>query len=207
MLLLVLNLAGTVAFGISGGLAGVRACLDSFGVVVLAAVVAMAGGIMRDLLLGVTPETIRDYRFLTAACAAGVLTLVAHHQLERLRRPVLVLDAGGLALFCVTGTATALDHGMGPVAAVVLGAMTGVGGGVVRDVLVREIPVVLHTGLYAIPALLGATVVSIAFEAGFRGVTFPILGAVLCLVIRLAALHYDINLPHPPRRGRLDDLE
>lgn len=202
-LLLVLNLTGTVAFGLSGGLAGVRACLDSFGVVVLAAVVAMAGGVMRDVLLGIPPETVRDWRFL-AATAAGVATLFAHHLLERLRRPVLVLDAGGLALFCVTGAAKALDHGIGPVPAMMLGAMTGVGGGVLRDVLVREVPVVLRTGLYAVPALIGAAVVAVGFESGARGVTFPILGAAVCLVIRLAALHFDLNLPRPPPGGRFD---
>jgi len=209
-LLLVLNLIGTFAFGLSGGLAGVRERLDVFGVVVLAVVVGMAGGITRDLLIGIAPETIRDWRFLTAAGAAGIVTAIAHGVLERLRRPILALDAGGLALFSVTGAATALDHGMGPVPAVVLGTITGVGGGVVRDVLVREVPVVLRTGLYAVPALLGATVVAVAFKSGARSMAVPIVGAALCLVIRLAALRYDLNLPRPPppprrdRRGRRD---
>ena len=99
---------------------------------------------------------------------------------------------------------------MGPVPAVVLGTITGVGGGVVRDVLVREVPVVLRTGLYAVPALLGATVVAVAFKSGARSMAVPIVGAALCLVIRLAALRYDLNLPRPPppprrdRRGRRD---
>lgn len=196
-LLLVLNLAGTFVFGLSGGLAGVRARLDVFGVVVLAAIVGLAGGITRDLLIGIPPQTIRDWRYLAAAGAAGLLTFVAHPALSRLERPILVLDAGGLALFCVTGAATALDHRVAPVEAVVLGALTGVGGGAVRDVLLREIPVVLRTGLYAIPALIGATVVVVASANGHHDVVFPIAGAVACFAIRLAGIAFDLNVPRP----------
>ena len=137
-LLLVLNLAGTFVFGLSGGLAGVRARLDVFGVVVLAVVVGIAGGITRDVLIGIPPQTFRDWRYLVVASAAGLVTFVAHSALKRLQRPILVLDAAGLALFCVTGASTALDHHVGAVEAVVLGAITGVGGGVLRDILVRD---------------------------------------------------------------------
>src|SRR4051794_13075559 len=158
-LILVLNLAGTFVFGISGGLAAVRERLDLFGVVVLAAVVGLAGGITRDLLIGIPPQTFRDWRYLAVAGGAGLVTFVAHHALARLERPILVLDAAGLSVFCVTGASTALDHRLGTVEAVVLGAVTGVGGGMLRDILVREIPVVLRAGLYAIPALVGAAIV------------------------------------------------
>src|SRR6476469_7788061 len=143
-LLLVLNLAGTFVFGLSGGLAGVRARLDVFGIAVLAVVVGLAGGITRDLLIGIPPQTFRDWRYLAIAGAAGVFTFVAHATLSRLERPVLVLDAAGLALFCVTGASTALDYRVPPVEAIVLGAITGVGGGVLRDILLREIPIVLR---------------------------------------------------------------
>jgi uncharacterized membrane protein YeiH len=194
-LLLVLNLAGTFVFGLSGGLAAVRARLDVFGVMVLAVVVGIAGGITRDLLIGIPPQTFRDWRYLAVGAGAGVVTFVGHGVLTRLERPILVFDAGGLALFCVTGAATALDHHVGPVEAVVLGAITGVGGGALRDVLVREVPVVLRTGLYAIPALLGATVVVLASEAGTHNLAFPVLGAVVCFVIRIAGVYFDLNVP------------
>jgi uncharacterized membrane protein YeiH len=194
-LLLVLNLIGTFVFGLSGGLAGVRARLDIFGVVVLAIVVGLAGGITRDLLIGIPPQTVRDWRYLAIAGGAGLVTFVAHATLKRLERPILVLDAAGLALFCVTGAATALDHRVAPVEAVVLGAITGVGGGVLRDMLVREIPIVLRTGLYAIPALIGAAVVVIAAKAGTHNLTFPILGAVVCFAIRVAGIYFDLNVP------------
>jgi glycine transporter len=139
-LLLVLNLAGTFVFGLSGGLAGVEKRLDMFGIIVLAVVVGLAGGITRDLLIGIPPQSFRDWRYLAVAGGAGLVTFLAHRALERRERPVLILDAAGLALFCVTGASTALDHHVGAVEAVVLGAITGIGGGVLRDILVREIP-------------------------------------------------------------------
>jgi uncharacterized membrane protein YeiH len=197
-LLLVLNLAGTFVFGLSGGLAGVQARLDAFGIVVLAVVVGLAGGITRDLLIGIPPQTFRDWRYLAVAGGAGLVTFVAHRALARLERPILVLDAGGLALFCVTGASTALDHRLGAVDAVVLGAITGVGGGMLRDILLREIPVVLRSGLYAIPALLGAAIVVGASKAGTHSLAFPLLGAAVCFLMRLAGLYLDLNVPRPP---------
>jgi uncharacterized membrane protein YeiH len=196
-LLIVLNLAGTFVFGISGGLAAVRARLDVLGVVVLAVVVGMAGGITRDLLIGVPPQTFRDWRYLAAGGAAGLVTFGAHRTVARLERPILLFDAGGLALFCVTGASTALDHRLGPVEAIVLGAITGVGGGALRDVLLREVPIVLRAGLYAVPALMGASVVVVAFELGSRSLLFPILGAVVCFAVRLIGLHFDLDVPRP----------
>jgi uncharacterized membrane protein YeiH len=199
-LLLALSLAGTFVFGLSGGLAGVQARLDAFGVVVLAVVVGLAGGITRDLLIGIPPQTFRDWRYLAVAGGAGLVTFVAHPALERLEQPILILDAAGLALFCVTGASTALDHHVGTVEAVVLGAITGVGGGVLRDILVREIPVVLRTGLYAIPALVGAAIVVGAAKGGTHNLAFPILGAAVCFVVRLAGVYFDLSVPQAPAR-------
>lgn len=194
-LLLVLSLAGTFVFGLSGGLAGVQARLDAFGVVVLAVTVGLAGGITRDLLIGIPPQTFRDWRYLAAAGAAGLVTFLAAPRLERLERPVLILDAAGLALFCVTGASAALDHHVGAVSAVVLGAITGVGGGMLRDILLREVPTVLRTGLYAIPALVGAAIVVVASESGSHGLAIPIVAAAVCFLIRLAGIHFDLNVP------------
>jgi uncharacterized membrane protein YeiH len=197
-LLLVLNLAGTFVFGLSGGLAGVQARLDAFGVVVLAVTVGLAGGITRDVLIGIPPQTFRDWRYLAVAGGAGLVTFLAAPMLERLERPVLVFDAAGLALFCVTGASTALDYRVGAVAAVVLGAITGIGGGMLRDILLREVPTVLRTGLYAIPALVGASIVVVASESGTHNLVVPIVAAAICFVIRLAGLHFDLNVPRAP---------
>ena len=202
MLLLVLNLAGTFAFGLSGGMAGVRERLDLFGVVVLAVVVGLAGGITRDLLIGVPPATFRDWRYLAAAGGAGLVTFLAHPLLSRIRQPIDVLDAAGLAVFCVTGASTALDYGVAAVPAVILGAITGIGGGVLRDILVRQVPVVLREGLYAIPALIGAAIVVGAARAGAHGPAAPIVAAAVCFVIRLAGLKLGLNIPRPRPSNR-----
>jgi uncharacterized membrane protein YeiH len=197
-LILALNLAGTFVFGVSGGLAAVRARLDLFGILVLAAVVGLAGGITRDLLIGTPPATFRDWRYLAAAGAAGLVSYFARPALDRIQRSVLVLDAFGLGLFCVTGATKALDFGLGPVQAVILGAITGIGGGMLRDVLLREVPTVLRHELYAIPALLGAAVLVAAQESGSSSPIFPVLGVVVCVSVRLVGLKYGVNVPIAP---------
>ena len=116
--------------------------------------------------------------------------------MERSQRKLDVLDAAGLALFCVAGASTALTFRVPPVQAVVLGAITGIGGGMLRDILVNEIPGVLRGGLYAVPALLGAAIVVVASEAGSYSVVFPVLGMLVCFAVRIVALRRDIN---PPR--------
>jgi len=194
-LILWLNLAAIFVFGLSGGLAAVRARLDLFGVVVLAAVVGLAGGITRDVLIGVPPETFRDGRYLAAAGAAGLACFFAGPAIERLGRAVLVFDAIGLSLFCVTGASKALSLDLGPTQAVILGAVTAVGGGILRDVLLREVPIVLRAELYAIPALAGACVVTIAHHAGSDSGLFALLGAGVCLLVRLIGLRYRISVP------------
>jgi uncharacterized membrane protein YeiH len=203
-----LNLLGTFVFGLSGGLAAVRARLDVFGVVVLAGVVGLAGGIVRDLLIGAPPATFRDWRYLAAVGAAGLACVFAGRLVERLGRAVLVLDAVGLAVFCVTGATKGLDWGLGPVQAVILGAITGIGGGMLRDVLLGEVPIVLRQELYAIPALAGAAVVAVAHVAGGTSPVFAVIGAVLCFVMRLTGLRYGLDVPVPAgdrRRGAPPD--
>jgi uncharacterized membrane protein YeiH len=197
-LILVLNLAGTFVFGLSGGLAGVRARLDLLGVVVLSFAVALAGGITRDLLIGVPPATFRDGRYLAAASAAGIVSFLARPTLERRDRALAFFDAIGLGLFCVTGASAALAHHLGPVQSIILGAITGVGGGMVRDLLLREIPNILRTDLYAVPALLGATVLVVAHQAGSRSALSPLAAAGVCIATRLLAVRYGIGLPIAP---------
>jgi uncharacterized membrane protein YeiH len=203
-LILWLNLVGTFVFGLSGGLAAVRARLDVFGVLMLAAVVGLAGGVTRDLLIGTPPETLRDSDYLAAAAAAGLVSFLAGQALGRIQRPVQILDAMGLAVFCVGGASKAVSFGLGPAQAVILGAITGIGGGMLRDVLLGETPTVLRHELYAIPALLGAGVVVAAHSAGSLSPVFPVLGASLCFATRMIGVHYGIDAPTalPERRGR-----
>lgn len=210
-LILALNLAGTFVFGLSGGTAAARARLDIFGVVVLAGVVGLAGGIIRDLLIGTPPETFRDWRYLAAVGGAGVVCFFALSVLDRVQSSVLVFDAMGLSLFCITGASKALDFHLGPVQAVILGAITGIGGGMLRDVLLRQIPGVLghNDPLYAVPALLGATIVVVGHGVGSRSAVFPLLGAAACFALRMVSIRFGLGLPVAPglRRERDDEDE
>src|ERR671928_1442629 len=158
--LLALDLTGTFAFALNGALTALRvAQLDIVGVVTLGMITALGGGIIRDVLLdSLPPATFSDWRYLAVAAGGGLIAFVFGPHLERLNTPITVLDAAGLSLFAVTGASKALGAGLGPAQAVLLGAITGVGGGTVRDVLIRQIPSVLSSGLYAIPALVGAAV-------------------------------------------------
>ena len=199
-LVLVLDLAGTFAFGLSGGLAAVRARLDLYGVLVLAGVVGLVGGIIRDILLGaLPPATFSDWRYLVTVAAAGLVAFFAGPTLERLYRPLNVFDAAGLSLFCVTGATKALEFHVGPAQAVLLGVITATGGGMLRDVLVREVPTVLRRELYAVPALIGAAIVVAAAELGHHGAAAAIAGAMVCFLIRMAGLRFGIGLPTSPR--------
>jgi uncharacterized membrane protein YeiH len=193
-----LSLAGTFVFGLSGGLAAVRARLDLFGVVTLAAVVGLAGGITRDLLIGEDPAAFRDWIYLAVAGLAGVVSFFARPGLEGREREIQILDAAGLALFCVTGATTALNDDVAAVPAVVVGVITAVGGGLLRDVLLARVPMILHSDLYAVPAVIGATIATVAYEAGAEGPVFAILGAAVCFVIRLAGIRYELRVPIAP---------
>ncbi|MGB2787950.1 MAG: trimeric intracellular cation channel family protein [Dokdonella sp.] len=191
-----LDFAGTFAFAISGALVAVRHRLDLFGVLVLAFAAAAAGGILRDIALGATPPVaLVDWRYAAVSIAAGLLTFFRHAQVERMRNPVQLFDAVGLGLFAVLGTSKALQAGLGPLAAIMLGILTGVGGGVVRDVLVAQIPGVLKRELYAVAALLGAVVVVAGDRADLPPVPVAIVGAVLCFILRWLAIRRGWRLP------------
>jgi uncharacterized membrane protein YeiH len=201
--LLVLDLVGTFAFALNGALTAVRLVrVDIVGVVTLGMTTAVGGGIVRDVLLGaVPPATFVDWRYLAVAAAGGLIAFLFSRRLGRLARSIDLLDAAGLSLFAVTGASKALGLGVGPVQAIILGTVTAVGGGTVRDVLIRQVPGVLSSGLYAIPALVGATLVVLATIGGANQVLgSPVaLGAAgVCFVIRMAGLRFGLDAPRPP---------
>ncbi len=192
-----LELAGTFAFAISGGMVAVRHRLDLFGVLVLSFATATAGGMMRDLLLGATPPaSLVDWRYLAASVLAGLLTFFRHSAVERMRNPVQLFDAVGLGLFAVLGAGKALAAGLGPVGAVMLGVVSGVGGSIARDVLVAQIPhVLLPRELYAVAALAGAAVVVGGDAVGLPAAPAAVAGAVLCFTWRWMAIRRGWRLP------------
>jgi uncharacterized membrane protein YeiH len=195
-LTLILDLVGTFVFALSGAMAGLKHRLDLFGVLVLSFAAANSGGITRDLLIGATPPAgISDWRYIAVPLLAGLVTFFWSSIISRLRSPVLVFDAAGLGLFAVAGTLKALAFHLNPLAAIMLGVLTGVGGGIVRDVLVSEIPVVLRAELYAIAALAGATVVVLGRKLNFPSEASTAVGAILCFGLRLLAILRGWHLP------------
>jgi uncharacterized membrane protein YeiH len=196
-----LALSGTFVFGLNGALTAMEAeNLDIVGVVVLAVITALGGGIIRDVLIGsLPPAAFRDWRYLVVGGGAGVAAFVARHIWVRAQRSITALDAAGLALFCVTGTTTAFAAHLGPFQSVVLGTITGVGGGTVRDVVIRRVPTVLSSGLYAIPAACGATLTALALEFHFYGGAAAVAAAAVCFSIRMLGVRFNLNVPasHP----------
>jgi uncharacterized membrane protein YeiH len=197
--LLALDLTGTFAFAVNGALTALRmARLDIVGVVTLGMITALGGGIIRDVLIdSLPPATFGDWRYLAVAAGGGLVAFLFGRHLERLNTPITVLDAAGLSLFAVTGASKALGAGLGPAQAVILGAITGVGGGTLRDVLIRQIPSVLSSGLYAIPALVGAAVTVVATRLGASGLAAAMGAASLCFAIRMLGVHLGLNAPTP----------
>lgn len=195
-LLLAFDLLGTFVFALSGGVLAVRKRLDLFGVLVLACAAAVSGGVVRDVLIGAhPPASLADWRYLVTAMTAGLVAFRWHGLIERLRNPVQLFDAAGLALFAVLGTGKALAFGLSPFAATLLGMTTGIGGGIARDVLVARVPVVLQAELYAVAALVGGGVV--AFAAVLRLPQQPamVVGALACFGLRYMALRHSWRLP------------
>ena len=197
-LLLVLDLAGIFVFAITGGLVAVRKQFDIFGVLVLAGTTGLGGGFLRDVLIDATPPAaLADWRYLLVPVAAGLLTFVFHPAFGRLERVITVLDAAGLGLFCVTGALKALDYGLGPVPAALMGMVTGIGGGMARDLLAARVPVVFSSELYATPALLGATWAVLAQGWGLQVAWVALPGVVICFGLRILALRRNWHAPLP----------
>lgn len=201
---LALDLVGVFAFALSGGLVAVKKRLDLFGVLVLSGAAALGGGVIRDVLIGALPPVgLSDWRLLTAALVAGLVTFVYHPGVERISRFVRVLDAAGLAVFAIGGSLKALGAGMDPLTSVIVGGITAVGGGIVRDVLAGQVPEVLRREMYALPALLGAVLIVTAHHYDVVN-SFTIWGCVaLVFSMRMVAVVLDVHAPKPLRTGDL----
>jgi uncharacterized membrane protein YeiH len=206
LLIQALDPIGIFVFALSGALLGAQRGMDLFGVLVLAFVTAVSGGIMRDLLIGaVPPAAIAGWHALAISVAAGLLAFRFAALLDRLRSPVQFFDAAGLGVFAVTGTQKALEYGLTPLMAAVLGMVSGIGGGMVRDVLTAQVPGVLKSEIYAVAALAGAAVVAAGSFAGLSATATALPGIALCLFLRMMAIYRGWTLPtagskdHQPR--------
>jgi uncharacterized membrane protein YeiH len=199
-LLLVLDLTGTFTFGLNGALTAVRvARLDIVGVVTLGMITALGGGVIRDVLIGsIPPATFRDWRYFPLAAAGGLIAFALSRRLDRLETPITVLDAIGLSVFAVIGANKAVTIGLGIGPALLLGVVTGVGGGTIRDTLIRQIPTVLRSELYAIPALVAAAITVATMRLGYYDLPAALGAAAVCFAIRMAGVRYGLNAPSPP---------
>ena len=197
VLLLVIDLMGTFVFAVEGALAGINAGFDVFGLMVLSFVTALGGGTIRDLLIGaVPPNSIRDWRYGATAFAGGGAVFFFHPFFQRVPLDLMTtLDAAGLSLFAVAGVGKALEYGISSLPAILMGAVTGAGGGTVRDVLLAQVPGVLHSDVYASAALAGAVVVVLGMKMRLpRGVAMT-LGGAACFSLRMVAAVHHWNLP------------
>jgi uncharacterized membrane protein YeiH len=196
LLNLVLNLMGTFAFGLSGGMLAVKKRMDLFGVLVLSVATGLGGGIVRDLILGHTPPTtLTDWRYLGTAGLAGVLVFVWYNRIANHGTFITTFDAVGLSIFTVTGTVIALNAGLSPAPAALLGMLTGVGGGVMRDILAAEIPLIFRSEVYAVASMLGAIIVIIAGQTGLAAIPAEILAAVATFTLRMVSVQRGWKIP------------
>ncbi|MER7456932.1 trimeric intracellular cation channel family protein [Micromonospora sp. NPDC126480] len=199
--LLLADLTGVAVFAASGASAAVAKRLDLFGVVFVGFVAALGGGIFRDLVIDEAPPlAFADWRYAVTAAVTAVAVFRLHPQFARLRTTVLVLDAAGLALFTVTGTVKALGAGVPAVGACVVGMLTAIGGGLGRDLLTAEIPVVLRREIYAVAALIGAVLVVLLEALGHANALWLTAAAVLVFLIRLVSLRRRWSAPLPTFR-------
>jgi uncharacterized membrane protein YeiH len=191
-----LDLLGTFVFALSGGLRGVQHRLDPFGVVVLAFVAAVSGGVLRDVLIGATPPAaLASWHYLAVSALAAGLCYCAHRTLIRLATPIAVTDAIGLGLFAVVGARKALNAGLSPLMAAVLGMLTAIGGGIARDILTNRTPMVLREEVYALAALAGACIVTFGAAADIPDAITAPMGACLAITLRLVAIRQGWSLP------------
>jgi uncharacterized membrane protein YeiH len=198
-----LDLTGTFVFALNGALTAVRAArLDVVGVVTLGMMTALGGGVIRDLLIGsIPPATFRDWRYFALAVGGGLTAFALSKLLDRLETSITVFDAMGLSVFAVIGTSKAAAYGLGIGPTLLLGVVTAVGGGTIRDTLIGQIPTVLRSELYAIPALVAAGITLAAIELGVYGLPAALGAAAVCFVIRMLGVRFGLNAPGPPGAG------
>ncbi|GAA3094186.1 MULTISPECIES: trimeric intracellular cation channel family protein [Nonomuraea] len=191
-----LDLAGIFVFALSGALMGVRKRLDVVGMAVLAEITALGGGLVRDLILNVRPAAFQSLGYVLVPLAATVIVFFWHPHVARVMPAILVLDAAGLGLFCAVGTAKAMEYGLSPLHASLLGVTSAVGGGMLRDVLAGEIPTLLYDRqLYAVPALMGSAAMAGLASYGLHGWPATLAAAVLAFGLRIAAMRRNWRAP------------
>jgi len=192
----ILDLVGTAAFAASGAWIGVRKHMDLFGVLVLGVVTAVGGGTLRDLLLGdIPPFSLKDETYICIAITVSLIVFINRVKFEVFEKPLLYFDAIGLGTFVVIGTTKALDFQLGFLGAVLMGVMTGTAGGVIRDILANQVPLILRREIYASACVAGGALLVVLEHFGTGRPVAALLAAGTVIVVRLLAIRYDWGLP------------
>ena len=195
-LLYTLDLLGTMAFAASGALAAIRRDMDLFGVLVLGVVTATGGGTLRDIILGALPPfCIQDQTYLYLAILVSLAVFYFNGKLDFLKSPLLYFDAVGLGTFVVIGTSKALSFNIGFLGAVLMGVMTATAGGLIRDILSNQVPLILCKEVYASACLAGGILLAILSWANVHAGISALLAATLVIALRLMAIRYNWSLP------------
>jgi uncharacterized membrane protein YeiH len=207
-LALVLDLFGVFFFAVSGCMLAARKGIDLVGSLLLGSMAGLGGGVVRDLVIGTVPAAFSNPLYLIPPVLAAVLVYFLLSGVERLGKLLTMFDAGGLALFCMTGAVKALDAGLNPVSAALLGVTTAVGGGLLRDVVANEIPALFNPrDIYAIPAFIGSALTTAASLAGWFNSLVGVLIAAVVFALRVAALHFAWHAPLAVRSRNRSDPE
>ena len=203
-LIFALDLIGTFVFGLNGALTALRAThLDVVGVLTLGMMTALGGGVIRDVLIGsLPPATFLYWPYFTLALIGALIAFVLNRPLARLEMSLTTLDAIGLSVFAVIGAGKAGTAGLGAGPAMVLGVVTAVGGGTIRDLMVGRVPTVLRSELYAIPALVAAAITVATMGTDTYGLPAALIAVAACFAIRMLGVRYRLNAPRPPGHSR-----
>ena len=192
----ILDLVGTAAFAASGAWVGVRKHMDLFGVLVLGVVTAVGGGTLRDLLLGdIPPFSLKDETYICIAITVSLVVFINRVRFKAFEKPLLYFDAIGLGTFVVIGTTKALDFQLGFLGAVLMGVMTGTAGGVIRDILANQVPLILRREIYASACVAGGVLLIVLLQIGAERPVAALFAASTVIVVRLLAIHYNWALP------------
>lgn len=192
----ILDLVGTAAFAASGAWVGVRKHMDLFGVLVLGVVTAVGGGTLRDLLLGdIPPFSLKDESYISIAIAVSLFVFINRVRFKMFEKPLLYFDAIGLGTFAVIGTTKALDFQLGWLSSVLMGVTTGTAGGIIRDVLANQVPLILRREIYASACIAGGFMLVIIEQTGVARSVAALIAAGTVIVVRLLAIRYDWGLP------------
>jgi uncharacterized membrane protein YeiH len=199
-LLLAIDLVGTALFAAEGASTAAQARLDLLGMLVLAFVTALGGGIIRDLLIGdIPPSSIRNWHYPAVALATGAGVFLLRAYTSGMNHWLLItLDAAGLSFFAIAGATKAIEFKLHPLLATMMGGITGVGGGTVRDLLIGQVPKVLRSDVYAAAALFGAAVTILCLKLRVNAVFASTAGILACFALRMLAVYNHWNLPGAP---------